>query len=260
MTKDDALSALAAAAAQADDSRSGGATAGEHGAAGPVRALARDPLRDPDDRQRAAPVWRWAPADCGPIDMRIRADGLWLYQGTPIGRDALVSLFASILTKEPDGAHYLVTPAEKVRIEVEDVAFIAVDVEECAAPDGAASAPWLELVTNVGDRLRLGATRRLRVPTEPRTGEPTPYAPVRGRLEARIDRKTFYRLVDRSVFVDLGADGRPVAEGGAEAEGGAGAERAFGFWSGPVFYALAAGAAAEAIEAAAGCDGDAPAV
>lgn len=223
-------------------------------AGGAATGASADPIVDPADRQRAAPVHLWTPADCGPIDMRVRSDGLWLYQGTPIGRAALVSLFASVLTRADDGRHYLVTPAEKVEITVEDAAFVVVDVDEAEAgePDrkaDAAQAPPLELITNVGDRLRLGATRRLRVRTDPETGEPTPYAPVRGRLEARIDRKTFYRLVDRAVFVDLGADGRPIAR--SDARGSAARMRGFGFWSGANFFALATGAAAEAIENAA---------
>ncbi len=194
---------------------------------------------DPRDEQRAAPVDSWSPEDCGDLDIRISRDGLWWYLGTPIGREPLVRLFASVLTLEADGKHYLVTPVEKIGIAVDDVAFVAVDFEIVDDPEG----PLIRLVTNVGDKIALGPTRRLRVEIDAETGEPTPYAPVRGRLEARIDRKTFYRLVDRSEFIDLPA-------GGAEA-GGVAPERAFGFWSAGVFFPLATGAAAEALERAA---------
>ena len=141
----------------------------------------------------------------------------------------MVRLFASVLTREADGRHYLVTPVEKIGLAVDDVAFVAVDFEAVADSAGA----LLRLVTNVGDRIALGPTRQLRVEIDPETGEPTPYAPVRGGLEARIDRKTFYRLVDRSVFLTNAAG-----------------ERAFGFWSAGVFFPLAQGAAATALEQA----------
>ena len=80
------------------------------------------------DRRQARPVERWNPPYCGEIDMRIAADGTWLYRGSPIGREALVRLFASILRREPDGRHVLVTPVEKVGIAVEDAPFLAVEV------------------------------------------------------------------------------------------------------------------------------------
>lgn len=134
-----------------------------------------------------APVHLWNPPFCGELDIRIARDGTWFYLGTPIGREALVRLFASILRR--DGADYfLVTPVEKVRIVVEDAPFVAVDFRR----EGDA----LVFQTNVGDAVAAGPEHPIRVALDPETGEPTPYVLVRGALEARIDRKSFYRLVE----------------------------------------------------------------
>lgn len=133
------------------------------------------------------PVHLWNPPFCGDIDMRIARDGTWFYLGTPIGRPGLVGLFASIMKREGD-AYFLVTPVEKVGITVDDAPFVAVDFEQV---DDA-----LEFVTNVGDTVRAGPDHPLRVVRDPATGEPSPYIHVRANLEALIDRKSFYRLVD----------------------------------------------------------------
>jgi len=137
------------------------------------------------------PVHLWNPPFCGDLDMRIARDGTWFYQGTPIGRAPLVRLFSTILRK--DGADYfLVTPVEKVGIIVEDVPFIAVDFEG----GGSGTTQTLRFETNVGDFATAGAAHPLRIERDPKTGEPSPYVLVRSNLEARIDRKSFYRLVD----------------------------------------------------------------
>ena len=132
------------------------------------------------------PVDKWNPPYCGEIDMEIRRDGTWFYEGTPIGRPALVRLFSTILKREGDRI-YLVTPVEKVGIRVEDAPFVAVDV----APEG----DTLVFEINVGDRIAAGPDHAIRVETA-EDGEPAPYLHVRAGLEALIDRKTFYRLVD----------------------------------------------------------------
>ncbi len=133
------------------------------------------------------PVNDWDPPHCGEIDMRIARDGTWFYQGTPIGRARLVRLFSTILRRDGDG-YVLVTPAEKVAITVEDAPFVAVDFE---AAQGA-----LTFTTNVGDSATAGPDHPIRVARNPETGEPAPYIHIRDRLEALIDRKSFYRLVD----------------------------------------------------------------
>lgn len=144
--------------------------------------------------QGLPPVHTWNPPDCGDLDMRIARDGTWFYQGTPIGRPALVRLFSTILRRDGD-RYVLVTPVEKVGITVEDVPFIAVDFE--AAEDGEDQV--LTFQTNLGDRAEAGPDHPIRVERDPDTGEPSPYVLVRDRLEARIDRKSFYRLVDLGI-------------------------------------------------------------
>jgi hypothetical protein len=160
-----------------------------------------------------APVHLWNPPDCGPLDIRIARDGTWFYLGTPIGRMALVKLFASILKREGD-AFYLVTPVEKVGITVDDAPFVAVDVEA----EGTGRAQVLHFTTNVGDTVTAGPEHPIRVERDPETGEPAPYVEVRGGLEALIDRKSFYRLAE------LGAH---ETHNGADW---------FGLWSGGRFF------------------------
>ena len=133
------------------------------------------------------PVHLWNPPFCGDLGIRIARDGTWFYLGTPIGRPALVKLFSSILKKEA-GKYYLVTPVEKVGIQVDDAPFVAVDVDH---RDGD-----LHFTTQVGDTMIAGPDHPIRVERDPETGEPSPYVLVRSNLEALIDRKSFYRLVD----------------------------------------------------------------
>lgn len=138
------------------------------------------------------PVHLWNPAHCGDIDIVIRRNGLWFHEGTPIGREALVRLFSTVLRKDPDGFH-LVTPVEKLRIEVEDAPFIAIRVDE--ARDGAGR-PVLRFLTNVGDVVDAGPDNAIRVEVDPDTGEPRPYLHVRRGLEALIARPVFYELTE----------------------------------------------------------------
>ncbi len=137
------------------------------------------------------PVHLWDPPFCGDLDIRIARDGTWFYLGTPIGRQRLVRLFASILKRE-DGRFFLVTPVEKVGITVEDAPFVAVDF----TAHGTGRGQRLVFETNVGDRAEAGPDNPIRLVIDPATGEPAPYVHVRRGLEARIDRKSFYRLVD----------------------------------------------------------------
>ncbi|MCI2400724.1 DUF1285 domain-containing protein [Aliiroseovarius subalbicans] len=138
-----------------------------------------------------APVHLWNPEFCGDLDMRIARDGTWFYLGTPIGRPELVRLFSSILRKDGDD-YFLVTPVEKVGITVDDAPFVAVDFET----SGTGRDQVLCFTTHVGDKMRAGPDHPIRVVRDPETGEPSPYVLVRANLEALIDRKSFYRLVD----------------------------------------------------------------
>lgn len=143
-------------------------------------------------RKGPPPVHLWNPPFCGDLDIRIARDGTWFYLGTPIGRPALVRLFAGILKLEA-GRYYLVTPVEKVGIRVDDVPFVAVDFDVTGAGDAAQA---IRFRTNVEDTVAAGPDHPIRVERDPQTGEPAPYVMVRRGLEARIDRKSFYRLVD----------------------------------------------------------------
>ncbi|WP_368185167.1 DUF1285 domain-containing protein [Aestuariibius sp. HNIBRBA575] len=133
------------------------------------------------------PVDKWNPPFCGDLDMRIARDGTWFYLGTPIGRYELVKLFSSIIRKDGDD-FFLVTPVEKVGITVDDAPFVAVDFN--SVDNG------LEFVTNVEDVVVAGPDHPIRVVRDAETGEPSPYILIRRNLEALIDRKSFYRLVD----------------------------------------------------------------
>ncbi|MGI3166545.1 DUF1285 domain-containing protein [Pseudooceanicola sp. 200-1SW] len=137
------------------------------------------------------PVHKWNPPFCGDLDMRIARDGTWFYLGTPIGRPELVRLFSTILRRDGDD-YFLVTPVEKVGITVDDAPFLAVDFEV----EGTGEEQVLTFLTNVADKAVAGPDHPIRVTRDPETGEPSPYVLIRDRLEALIDRKSFYRLVD----------------------------------------------------------------
>jgi hypothetical protein len=148
-------------------------------------------------RRGLPPVHLWNPPFCGDLDMRIARDGTWFYLGTPIGRLELVRLFSTILRKDGD-SYFLVTPVEKVGITVDDAPFVAVDFDVSHA--GADQVLTFE--SNVGDRFEAGPDHPIRVVRDPQTGEPSPYILVRSNLEALIDRKSFYRLVDIAAHQD----------------------------------------------------------
>ena len=137
------------------------------------------------------PLHLWNPPFCGDIDMRIARDGTWFYLGTPIGRPGLVKLFSSIIQREGD-AYFLVTPVEKVGITVDDAPFVANDLDATGyGPD-----QRVTFTTQVGDVAVAGGVHPVRVELDKLTGEPSPYILIRANLEALIDRKSFYRLID----------------------------------------------------------------
>ena len=161
------------------------------------------------------PVHLWNPPYCGEIDMRIARDGQWYYLGTPIGRQPLVDLFSSILKREDDH-YYLVTPVEKVGITVDDAPLFAWDVEV----EGEGRDQTLTFTTRTGDVVTAGPGHAIEVTRDSETGEPSPYIHIRRGLYARIDRKTFYRLVDIGTQEPL--DGEPW----------------FGLWSRNMFFPM----------------------
>ncbi len=153
------------------------------------------------------PVEKWNPPFCGNIDMRIARDGTWFYMGTPIGRAPLVRLFSTIIRRDGDD-YFLVTPVEKVGITVDDAPFVAIDFNQRGAD--------LVFETNVGDTVVAGPDAPIRVVRDAKSGEPSPYVLVRRNLEALIDRKSFYRLVDIGEIADVdGADWFGVRSQGA---------------------------------------------
>jgi uncharacterized protein len=164
-------------------------------------------------RKGPPPVHLWDPPFCGDLDIRIARDGTWFYLGTPIGRKPLVRLFSSILKREGDD-YFLVTPVEKVGIAVDDAPFVAVDFRA----EGEGTDQTLTFTTHVGDETTAGRDNPIRLTLDAATGEPAPYVHVRHGLEALIDRKSFYRLVELGAEHDV--DGTPQ----------------FGVWSGGVFF------------------------
>lgn len=161
------------------------------------------------------PVHLWNPPYCGEMDMRIARDGTWYHESGPIGRPAMVKLFASILKLE-EGRYYLVTPVEKVGIQVEDAPLIACDLDVT----GQGRDQNLTFTTKTEDIVTAGPDHAIRVTLDQGSGEPSPYIHIRGGLDARIDRKTFYRLVELGVQEEV--DATPW----------------FGVWSAGVFFPI----------------------
>lgn len=138
------------------------------------------------------PVHLWNPPFCGDIDIRISRDGQWFYQGSPIGREAMVRLFSTVLRYDEDHCFYLVTPVEKVRIQVDDAPFIATSLTVKPGDSG----QILTFTTNVGDNAELGKDHPLWLAPDKQSGFMQPYILVRDRLKALIHRNVFYELVE----------------------------------------------------------------
>jgi hypothetical protein len=132
------------------------------------------------------------PVLCGDLDMRIAGDGGWYYRGSPIGRPALVKLFASVLRREDDGQYWLVTPAERGRVMVDDAPFVAVEVTAYGSGHG----QRLVFRSNLDEEPTADDDHPIRVETDRASGAPRPYILIRDRLEARILRPVFYHLVE----------------------------------------------------------------
>ncbi|MEN5362839.1 DUF1285 domain-containing protein [Brevundimonas intermedia] len=150
------------------------------------------------------PVHLWNPDHCGEIAILVRADGVWMHEGSPIGRKDMVRLFSTVLRKDPDGYH-LVTPVEKLKIQVEDLPFRAVAMTR--------EGDDLVFTTDVGDEVRATEADPIVVETDPTTGEPAPRIHVRRDLWARIARPVFYELVEMAEEVE----GRLVVRSGGRA-------------------------------------------
>jgi len=149
--------------------------------------------------------------------MRIARDGTWFYHGSPIGRIALVKLFSTVLRRDDAGDYWLVTPAERGRIDVDDVPFVAVELKA----EGEGEAQNLSFRTNLDEWVTAGPDHPVRVAGDPElSGAPAPYILIRDRLEARIGRAVFYELVELAVE-------RQTPQG-----------TELGVWSGQTFFPL----------------------
>ncbi|HVQ06829.1 MAG TPA: DUF1285 domain-containing protein [Allosphingosinicella sp.] len=185
------------------------------------------------EERRLPPVEKWTPTHCGDSQMRIGRDGIWYHQGSPIGRPAMVRLFSTILRREPDGRFVLVTPVEKLDIDVEDAPFVAVELKS----EGEGEGRSLAFRLNTGDLVVAGPDHRLRFRGDSRlSGDsyfsarqeqaaadlgksncPHPYLEVRAGLDALVARPVYYELAEIA-----------LAEGASPA----------GVWSGGAFFAL----------------------
>ena len=161
--------------------------------------------------RRLPPVDKWNPGHRGDSGMRIAADGTWYHEGSPIGREAMVRLFSTILRREPDGRFVLVTPVEKLDIEVEDAPFTAVEVKS----EGEGRERSLAFRLNVGELVVAGPEHPIRF--EARADGPHPYVQVRPGLDARIVRSVYYELAE----IALAEEASPP-----------------GVWSGGTFFPL----------------------
>lgn len=161
--------------------------------------------------KRLPPVEKWNPAHCGDSEMRIASDGTWFHQGSPIGREAMVRLFSTILRREADGSYVLVTPVEKLSIEVEDAPFVAVELKT----EGEGRNRALAFRLNTGDLVAAGPDNVLLI-RETSDG-PHPYLHVRAGLEALVTRSVYYELMNMA-----------LDEGSAPV----------GLWSNGAFFAL----------------------
>ena len=162
------------------------------------------------EAKKLPPVDKWNPTHCGDSEMRIARDGTWFHQGSPIGRQAMVRLFSTILRREPDGRFVLVTPVEKLDIEVEDAPFVAVELKA----EGEGEAASLAFRLNTGDLVVAGPGHPLRF--EAGAEGPHPYVRVRGGLDALVARPVYYELAELAL-----AGGEPP-----------------GLWSGGAFFPM----------------------
>lgn len=153
---------------------------------------------------------------CGDLEIRIDRNGVWHYQGSPISRPEMVSLFASTLVRDASGGYWMVTPSEMGRIEVEDVPFMAVELFH----GGAGREQVLSIRTNIDEIVTIDDDHPLEVHTDPDTGEPSPYVEVREGIHARLVRSVYYEVVARGLEEKI--DGEPF----------------YGVWSSGSFFVM----------------------
>ena len=158
-----------------------------------------------DDRQ-LPPVEKWNPSHCGHSEMRIARDGTWYHQGSPIARPAMVRLFSTVLRREPDGSHVLVTPVEKLEIEVEGTAFRAIEMRT----EGSGEDRRIAFKLDNGDIVIAGPSNRISIVNE--DFGPSPRIQVRHGLEAELSRSIYYELAE--IALTEGHDPAGIWSGG----------------------------------------------
>ena len=154
------------------------------------------------NKKSLPPIEKWNPPFCGDIDMTISKSGKWYYMGSEIKRPAMVKLFSGILRLESDNLYYLVTPVEKVRIQVEDAPFVAVAITK----EQSEGMNTVTFRTNLNDEIVLSKENPLSIEIK-KNDEPSPYITVRNNLRALISRSVFYELVDLAETIPI--DGVP---------------------------------------------------
>ena len=214
-----------------------------------IRSIAE--AAESGDWRGAAPVHLWNPPFCGDIDIEIRRDGSWWHEGRPIRRKGMAELFASVLLFN-EGEYFLVTPAEKVRILVEDCPFLMTTLRVENAGD--ASTQTLYLRTSLGEEVAVGAEHPLLIGADSSgNAEPHPTVNVRAGLLGLVSRSVFYQLAELVVnradtvsgtAADSAADSAvdSAVNSGVNSVIGKIEEHAtpsLGIWSSGVFFALA---------------------
>ncbi len=180
-----------------------------------LHGLSLDELQALADERQLPPVEQWHPRRCGHSGMRIARDGTWYHDGAPIGRPAMVRLFSTVLRREADGRHVLVTPVEMLDVDVDATAFRAVEL----VSEGEGRTRRIALRLDSGDVVVLGPEHPLRI-VDTEQG-PSPRVAVRHGLEAELSRSVYYELAELA-----------LAEG-AESPG---------IWSDGAFFPLEPGA------------------
>lgn len=166
-----------------------------------LRSMSLSDIAKAVEERRLPPIEAWNPSETADSRMRIRADGTWLHEGRPITRPAMIRAFATLLVRDDRGTHWLVTPECRQSIEVEDAAFVAVDMQ---AREGA-----LAFRLNTDELVIAGREHPLRATGDPAT--PAIYLPVRHGCEARLDRSTWLQLAEHALGT---GDGTSVSSGG----------------------------------------------
>ena len=150
------------------------------------------------------PLDKWHPELSGDMDLRISRDGQWVHKGKPLGREAIVKLFSTILRREDDEQYYLVTPVEKWRIQVEDTPLLA----HSLTVEGSGEQQIIRLTTNVGETLEVGQEHPLDVSSYEDSGQPRPVIRVRHGVDARLVTAAYYDLAEH--VVEQIVEGKPA--------------------------------------------------